>query len=873
MAPIGNDNRKAKTDSPRSGVNLKGWLPGNMAQIMVFMNGLILTITAFATLNVFIDQIIQESFSTETAVVRDDVMDRMTLLEKDVQTAASIISLSGSAGDDQIAAKFDDNFKSQKEFEQIYWLKKQDTGQYLAQKMIRPVEGQANILTQPGVNTTNLHKYVIKALMATTAKNVILTDYNGLGLQLDSEDLAPLIIAFNVPVYGKAEPDIVYAFATFGNVLTPDYFSKHKNIQRLTLTSDLDARQIFTHVSGAGTGSSRSLTTKETFVVSNTPFSLGIDLLLDDREAFLKKVPFLMLLFGVTLTLIGTLYVRNNQKQAVRLAAMNAELGDKNADLNREIVEREKLNQALRKAEKENRSIIDSVSDIIFETSTDGQILFLNHTWDKITGFSAERSLGRNLFDLLYMQDQAEQRNNFAQLVKGTKKSYRAFTRLRTADGTFRAVELAVSTLRQDENSALRVVGAITDVEERRRAERALSEAEKKYRAIVENSASGIYQVTPEGQYLSANPAMAKILGYDAPEDILREVKNANLDIYCNARDRERHLLDVMRSTEGVNVEVQVRRRDGSVIWVHENLRGVRDDNDELIFFEGSMEDITVRKETELALREAKVQSDLANRAKSEFLANMSHELRTPLNAIIGFSDIIRNQAFGPVGGPEYLEYARDINEGGKRLLQVINDILDVSRVEAGDRQLNEGLVDLSKLVGSALDILYPKIESTKMNVSNFITPDTPKLIGEAHAIKQMIINLVSNSLKYTPTGGRISISYNLDDDGQMHISVTDTGAGLTDVEIEKALSPFGQINSEHSKNESGTGLGLTLVQSLMTLHGGAFELFSQKGVGTTATLIFPAKRVSIPKAPAQPQQTAQATPAPTTTTDKDKVQ
>ncbi len=530
---------------------------------------------------------------------------------------------------------------------------------------------------------------------------------------------------------------------------------------------------------------------------------------------------------------------------------MNAELARKNTDMNNEIVEREKLNQALRRQEKENRAVIDAVRDIIFETSTDGQILFLNETWQKITGFSIERSLGRNLFDLLYMQDQAEQKNNFAQLVKGKKQGYRAYTRLRTADGNFRAVELAISMLRQDESKELRVVGTITDVEDRRRTERALSEAEKKYRAIVENAASGIYQVTPEGHYLSANPALAEILGHETPDDLLREVRNANVDIYFNGRERERQLRDAVRSGS-VNVECQVRRKDGAIIWVQENLRAVKDEEGQLLFFEGSLEDITQRKNTEIALREAKVQSDLANRAKSEFLANMSHELRTPLNAIIGFSDIIRTQAFGEVGSAEYLDYARDINESGKRLLQVINDILDVSRIEAGERQLNEGVVDLNKVVQASLEMLAPKIDANKMIVSNHIKDTTPKVIGESHAIKQMLINLLSNAVKYTPEGGRISITAELDGEGQMHISITDTGIGLTDEEIEKALSPFGQVNTALDKNESGTGLGLTLVQSLMSLHGGAFELFSQKGIGTTATLIFPPKRVSQP-GPRQP--------------------
>lgn len=847
MARSGTDKRETHPPRTRRKAEPGQWLSGNMAQLMVFMNGLIVSITAFAILNVFIGEIVEKGFNTRTQVISDYVEDRIERLEKDVMSAASLVAFSGKVEDSRIAQKFEHGLNGRSELEQVYWLKRTDSGQFSAIRMLKSQDIKAPV---------ELHKHVIKALNNSVGPRVI-ADYKDTALS------SLLVIATAVDIYDREGRDIVYVISGFDKLIPQSYFNENADIASLTLGAGSGGVPLYNYARGNGA----KVSAQAALTVSGQELTLSLGYHLDQREAFLKKVPFLMLLFGVTLTLIGTLYVRNNQKQSMRLATMNGELEKKNTDLNREIVEREKLNLTLRQSEKENRSIIDSVSDIIFETATDGKILFLNRTWEKITGFSAERSLGRNIFDLFYMQDQAQQRANFEALVKGQKQGYRAFTRLRTADGTFRAVELSVSMIRMDENNNMRVVGAITDVEERRRAERALSEAEKKYRAIVENAASGIYQMTPEGQYLSANPAMAKILMYDAPEDILREVHNANAEIYCDARARERHLIDVLRGEDQGNAEAQVRRRDGAIIWVQENLRAVKDDDGTLLYYEGSLEDITQRKETELALRKAMVESDLASRSKSEFLANMSHELRTPLNAIIGFSDIIKSQAFGPVGANEYLDYARDINEGGKRLLQVINDILDVSRVATGDRQLNEGLVDLNKIVISAAEILAPKIEASHIVFSNYITEESPKLIGEAHAIKQMIINLLSNSVKYTPAGGRISITQQMDADGQLHISITDTGIGLTDAEIETALSPFGQVETNLDRADSGTGLGLTLVQSLMSLHGGAFELFSQKGIGTTATLVFPPKRVSAPKKPAAIDTATTAQPS-----EKDKV-
>jgi PAS domain S-box-containing protein len=552
-----------------------------------------------------------------------------------------------------------------------------------------------------------------------------------------------------------------------------------------------------------------------------------------------------MLLFGVTLTLIGTLYVRNNQNQSRKLAEMNKELAHKNFELSQEVNERERLNKVIQKSAREHRSIINAVRDIIFETDTSGKIIYLNEAWEAVTGFELERSIGRNLIDLLYVQDQPEQKENIEQLVAGKKKSYRAFTRLRSSDGTYRSVELAISMLRQDENKELRIVGTITDVEERRRAERALSEAERKYRTIVENAAGGIYQVTADGQFLSANPAFSKIIGFAGPEEVLRDVVHAHEALYIDLDARERFLLDIKNSKQSKIFEGQIKRKDGSVIWVRENVRPVLDDDGNLLFYEGSMEDVDQRKKAEIALQDAMVDSDLANRAKSEFLTNMSHELRTPLNAIIGFSEIIQNEAYGKLPSKEYKEYAESIFNSGQNLLKVINEILDVSRIDAGQRTLQESVVNVKKLFESCLELMDEKIKSNHIRVENKATDETLNLIGEKHAMKQMLLNIMSNAIKFSPENSLMMLDAELDSKNRMRVSITDTGIGLTDEELEKALSPFGQIETEHSRTKSGTGLGLTLVKSLIELHGGELEIVSQKAIGTTVTLIFPEKRVA----------------------------
>jgi signal transduction histidine kinase len=263
-----------------------------------------------------------------------------------------------------------------------------------------------------------------------------------------------------------------------------------------------------------------------------------------------------------------------------------------------------------------------------------------------------------------------------------------------------------------------------------------------------------------------------------------------------------------------------------------------------LQYFEGSLQDVTVRRETEEQLKDAKLASDVANRAKSEFLANMSHELRTPLNSIIGFSEIIKNEVFGPVEPRPYWEYARDIHDSGKHLLSIINQILDISRIDAGERELKDSIVDIPKVAGICVEIVTPKAKSANLTLIEVGFEKAPKIIGEEIAIKQMMINLLSNAVKFTPAGGRITISAEHESSGPLRLSVTDTGVGLDDEEIERAMSPFGVLDGKMNKSTSGIGLGLSLVQALMKLHGGRLEIFSQKGIGTTVTLVFPAERV-----------------------------
>ena len=254
--------------------------------------------------------------------------------------------------------------------------------------------------------------------------------------------------------------------------------------------------------------------------------------------------------------------------------------------------------------------------------------------------------------------------------------------------------------------------------------------------------------------------------------------------------------------------------------------------------------DITELKSREIDLRESAIQAEFANRSKSEFLANMSHELRTPLNAILGFSDMMSAELLGPLGAPEYRQYADDIHQSGAHLLSVIDDILDLSKIEAGKLELREAEVDVTQIVGDCRRFIEGHAKDAGLALETRMGGDLPRIWVDERLFKQVILNLLSNAVKFTPKGGRVTVDARVDEAGRFVLAVSDTGIGMAAENIPKALTPFSQVASDLARDHQGTGLGLPLVNSLVEAHGGTLELESKLGVGTSATIWFPAERV-----------------------------
>jgi signal transduction histidine kinase len=257
----------------------------------------------------------------------------------------------------------------------------------------------------------------------------------------------------------------------------------------------------------------------------------------------------------------------------------------------------------------------------------------------------------------------------------------------------------------------------------------------------------------------------------------------------------------------------------------------------------GQFANLEAEQVANMQMRVAMEEAKLASRAKSEFLANISHELRTPLNAINGFSQLMLNGTFGPLGDPRYREYMNDINVSGEHLLTLINEILDLSRIEAGKRELSESEIELDRLIASCLRVVGPRAEDKGITLENRMTDDAPVLWADETALKQILLNLIVNGVKFTQNGGRVTVSVERGADG-ITVVVADTGIGIAAEDLEAVQKPFAQAHNAMTREQEGTGLGLPLAKALTELHGGTLTLNSTLGDGTTARVWLPANRV-----------------------------
>lgn len=359
-------------------------------------------------------------------------------------------------------------------------------------------------------------------------------------------------------------------------------------------------------------------------------------------------------------------------------------------------------------------------------------------------------------------------------------------------------------------------------------------------RLVVENSYDGLLVIDANGTLRSANPAAERMLGQRTGELVGQHFFDV---IATPSHQPPIHSLSRMVYADRPS-QVELTRPDGTTLIADIALTRLPDHPNAA--FVALLHDVTEMKRREAELRAARDQAEAASNSKSQFLANMSHELRTPLNAVIGFSEIMKTELLGPIGTETYRGYSHSIHDSAKHLLGIINDILDISSIESGSPRLHEGIHEPEQICQSVMALVAGRAETAKVSLAVHVDPATDLLFADGRMVKQMLINLVGNAIKFSPKGGRIEINVTPagpEPHSGVIFAVADHGIGIAKDDIPRILKPFEQVETAFSRNFDGVGLGLPLVNSMARLHGATFIIESEINVGTKASILFPAAR------------------------------
>ncbi|NVD37850.1 PAS domain S-box protein [Ensifer sp. HO-A22] len=361
-------------------------------------------------------------------------------------------------------------------------------------------------------------------------------------------------------------------------------------------------------------------------------------------------------------------------------------------------------------------------------------------------------------------------------------------------------------------------------------------------RSILETATDGVVILGHDGDIRSVNRSASALFNYDESE--IRGKPFAALF----AHESQKAVIDYLQGLSGHGVasvlndgrEVIGREAAGGFLPLFMTIGRLSASNG----YCAVIRDITQWKRTEEELRNAKRAAETANAHKTEFLARVSHEIRTPLNAIIGFSDMMASEHFGPVGHPRYIEYAGDIGRSGRHVLDIVNDLLDISKIEAGEMDLDFGSVEINDAVSEAVSLVQPQANSQRVIIRTSLSATVPSVVADSRSIKQIALNILANAIRFTPSGGQIVVSTSYEANGSVILRIRDTGVGMTRVELDQAMKPFRQVTTGGRKRGDGTGLGLPLTKAMAEANRAQFAITSAPNEGTLVEISFPSQRV-----------------------------
>jgi PAS domain S-box-containing protein len=478
------------------------------------------------------------------------------------------------------------------------------------------------------------------------------------------------------------------------------------------------------------------------------------------------------------------------------------------------------------------------------------RFVYVNAFQASFLGTSPECALGRTRSDLV--ADESDLAHELDEEVLRSGEAVTHFTeRLAGADGDMREWLITKVPL-FDRRGRVVAVGTISvDVSERNAlarardaAERRAAEVQAELATAIDSLDDGLMLIDRDRRVIAVNSVMRDLYPELAvllvPGTPLEALAGASTQLGLFEPDGDQHAHNAAERADEFCARPLSRElalSDGRWLLVHNTPTATGG-------YCALRVDITRQKHIEFALQEAKEAAERANEAKSAFLANMSHELRTPLNAIIGFAEMIERGMFGPIGNARYTGYAGDIRHAGQHLLSIINDVLDLSKIEAGHFSLREGVCDVERVVGESLRVATGGRHDRTASVSTEIEPYLPMVVGDERALTQILINLLSNAFKFTPAEGHVTVRAQRGAAGGIEFEVADTGIGIAPQHIDTVLSPFGQVEGPLQRRHSGTGLGLPLARALTELHHGRLTLRSNLGQGTRVVVWLPSRRL-----------------------------